>query len=288
MRPLAPLDEAYPRRLGDLAEPPETLYLREPGDAARLARLLERPVVSIVGTRRASEAGAAFARRLARTLATAGVTVVSGLARGIDAAAHVGALEGGGPTIAVLGCGIDRDYPHANARARRTHRRHRRRRLRVPAGHAARAVAVPARNRIVAALGDVVCVVEAARRSGALITAHAALDLGREVLAAPAAPWHELGAGSNGLLRDGAGVLSDAADVLVALGLDPGRAQAAEEVALSERARRVLGAVRRAPATAEVLTVRLGVSAAGLGAALAELELAGLVVREGDGSLAPA
>jgi DNA processing protein len=288
MRPLAPLDAAYPQRLGDLAEPPETLYLREPGDAARLAGLLERPVVSIVGTRRASEAGAAFARRLARTLASAGVTVVSGLARGIDAAAHVGALEGGGPTIAVLGCGVDRDYPCANAPLA----------ARIlatgavvseyPPGTPPAPWRFPARNRIVAALGDVVCVVEAARRSGALITAHAALDLGREVLAAPAAPWHELGAGSNGLLRDGAGVLSDAADVLVALGLDPGRAQAAEEVALSERARRVLGAVRRAPATAEVLTVRLGVSAAGLGAALAELELAGLVVREGDGSLAPA
>jgi DNA processing protein len=288
VRPLTPTDAAYPRRLLDLAEPPETLYLREPGDGARLAALLARPVVSIVGTRRASEAGAAFARRLARTLATAGVTVVSGLARGIDAAAHVGALEGGGPTVAVLGCGVDRDYPRANAAL------------------AARIVATgcvvaeyppgtppapwrfPARNRIVAALGDAVCVVEAARRSGALITAHDALELGREVLAAPAAPWHELGAGSNGLLRDGAGVLADAADVLVALGLDPGAAQAGEELAISDPARRVLAAVRRAPATAEVLAVRVGVPAAGVGAALAELELAGLVVRERDGSLAPA
>jgi DNA processing protein len=288
VRPLAPRDADYPRRLLDLADAPESVYLREPCDPARLAALLEAPVVSIVGTRRASEAGAAFARRLGRTLATAGVTVVSGLARGIDAAAHLGALEGAGSTIAVLGCGIDHDYPRANASLA----------ARIaasgcivseyPPGTPPAPWRFPARNRIVAALGDAVCVVEAARRSGALITAHAALELGRDVLAAPAAPWHELGAGSNGLLRDGAGVLADAADVLVALGIDPGRAQADDGAAISDGARRVLAAVRRAPATAEVLAVRVGVPAAALGAALTELELAGLVVRERDGSLAPA
>ena len=112
---LRPGSPGWPAALADLHDPPSELYLRAPADAARLAALLEPPVVAIVGARQASVAGVAFARRLAAGLARAGVAVVSGLARGIDGAAHAGALEAGGRTVAVLGCGIDVDYPRSNA-----------------------------------------------------------------------------------------------------------------------------------------------------------------------------
>ncbi len=115
MTRLAPGSPAWPAALDELAAPPPALHVRPPGDGARLAELLRPPVVAIVGTRKATAGGAAFARRLAHDLARVDACVVSGLAAGIDAAAHAGALDGGGRTIAVLGCGVDRDYPRANA-----------------------------------------------------------------------------------------------------------------------------------------------------------------------------
>ncbi len=275
----------YPAALAELADPPAELYLRPPAGPATLAALLRPPVVAIVGGRRASEIGMAFTRRLARELAAAGVGIVSGLARGIDGAAHLGALDAGGRTVAVLGCGIDRDYPRSNA------------------GLAARIAALgaiiseyppgtepapwrfPARNRLVAALGQAVVVVEASRRSGALITAACALDLGREVLAVPASPWVDAAAGGNGLLRDGATPVTGAGDVLVALGLDPALAGAADDPDLRQDARRLLDAIRRCPAGPDALAARLGLTAATLAGLVSELELAGVVTREADGSL---
>ena len=201
-------------------------------------------MVAIVGARQASAAGVAFAQRLAAGLARAGVAVVSGLARGIDGAAHTGALEAGGRTVAVLGCGIDVDYPRANAAL---------------AARVAAAGAIvseygpgtppapwrfPARNRIVAALGQSVVVVEAARTSGALITAGFALEIGREVLAVPASPWVDAAAGGNALLRDGAGIVTCAGDVLVTLGIDPAAAAGEEREAVSPEAARLLAVDR--------------------------------------------
>ena len=187
----------------------------------------------MVGARAPSAAGERFARTLARELAEAGVSVISGLALGIDAACHAGALDGGGRTVAVLGCGIDRDYPRRNAA--------------LAARIAATGAIVsewgpgvepapwrfPVRNRIVAALAQATVVIEATRRSGALITADHALAIGRDVLAVPGAPWLELGGGTLALLRAGAAPVGSAADVLDALGV---------QIAL-ERARR--GAARR-------------------------------------------
>jgi DNA processing protein len=179
----------YPATLEDLPDPPARLWLRAPADAARLAACLRPPLVAVVGARRATAAGTAFTRRLAADLAAAGVGVVSGLALGIDAAAHEGALEGRGRTLAVLGCGVDRTYPRANSGL---------------ADRIATDGAVvseyepgtppapwrfPARNRIVAALASATVVVEASGRSGALITAAVALELGRDVLAVPGSPW---------------------------------------------------------------------------------------------------
>ncbi len=173
----------------------------------------------MVGARAPSAAGERFARTLARELAEAGVGVISGLALGIDAACHAGALDGGGRTVAVLGCGIDRDYPRRNAAL---------------AARIAAAGAIvsewgpgvepapwrfPVRNRIVAALAQATVVIEATRRSGALITADHALAIGRDVLAVPGAPWLELGGGTLTLLRAGAAPVGSAADVLDALGV---------------------------------------------------------------------
>ena len=282
---LRPGSPGWPDALADLHDPPPELYVRAPADARRLAELLEPPVVAIVGARQASAAGVAFARRLAAGLARAGVAVVSGLARGIDGAAHTGALEAGGRTVAVLGCGIDVDYPRANAGL---------------AARVATAGAIvseygpgippapwrfPARNRIVAAFGQSIVVVEAARTSGALITAGFALEIGREVLAVPASPWVDAAAGGNALLRDGAGIVTCAGDVLVTLGIDPAAAAGEEREAVSPAATRLLQSIGRAPGTPEALGARLALAPAKLQALIAELELAGAIVRESDGSL---
>ena len=170
----------YPALLRELHDPPPRLYFR-----GGPAELLDLPAVAIVGARSCSPYGAQVARELARELGAAGVVVVSGLARGVDGEAHRGALAAGGLTVAVLGCGIDRDYPRAHAQL---------------AGRIAESGAVvseyppgiepspwrfPARNRIVAGLARATVVVEARERSGALITADFALELGRDVFAVP-------------------------------------------------------------------------------------------------------
>ncbi|MGI9188328.1 MAG: DNA-processing protein DprA, partial [Gaiellales bacterium] len=186
---LAPDDARYPARLHDLVDPPSALYLREPQSGEGLAALLQPPLVAIVGSRHASAAGISFATRLAGELAASGVGVISGLARGIDAGAHQGALSRSGRTVAVLGCGIDRDYPAATATLARRITTEGAVVSEYPPGTPPAPFRFPERNRIVAALADITIVVEAAARSGALITARLALDLGRDVLAVPGAPW---------------------------------------------------------------------------------------------------
>jgi DNA processing protein len=276
----------YPARLLALADPPASLFLRAPVNPEALAAITRSPLVAIVGSRGASAAGIAFATRLAGELAASGVGVISGLARGIDAGAHQGTLERGGRTVAVLGCGIDRDYPSATVSLAR--------RITVegavlseyPPGTPPAPFRFPERNRIVAALADATIVVEAAARSGALITARLALDLGRDVLAVPGAPWSAGAEGTNLLLKDGALPLTCAADALVCLGLDPGAARSDDPV-VDGSARRVLAALRREPASADVLAARCGLTSSAAAALIAELELKGLLVRELDGRLVP-
>jgi DNA processing protein len=219
------------------------------------------------------------ARSLGRELAAAGVAVVSGLARGIDAEAHRGALEAGGATIAVLGCGIDRDYPRSNAELAR----------RIAAcglivseygpGVEPAPWRFPARNRIVAGLSLATVVVEARARSGALITADFALEEGRDVLAVPGEITSGLSAGTNALLRSGAAPLLAVDDVLAAVGLEqPVRPPPGAEGA----AGRLLELLRDTPATADELVARSGLPAESVAAALVELELEGLATT-GDG-----
>jgi DNA processing protein len=213
---------------------------------------------------------------LGRELAAAGIVVVSGLARGIDGEAHRGALETDGDTVAVLGCGIDRDYPAAHAGLARSIAERSLIVSEYEPGIEPSPWRFPARNRIIAGLCAATIVVEARERSGSLITADFALDEGREVFAVPGEITSSLSAGTNALLRLGATPLTSAADVLEALGIErPERA--AHQI--SEVAASVLEGL---PAAVDELVRATGLSAAEVAVALAELELAGLAA-EGDG-----
>jgi DNA processing protein len=257
-----------PQLLRAIHDPPVRLYLRGNGDAA----LLALPMVAIVGARACSPYGAQVARMLGRELAAAGVVVVSGLARGIDGEAHRGALEADGHTVAVLGCGIDRDYPAAHAT------------LAQSIGEKSLIVSeyepgvepapwrFPARNRIIAGLCAATIVVEARERSGALITADFALEEGREVFAVPGEITSSLAAGTNALLRLGATPLTAAADVLDSLGIQ----------SVSERPVADNPILELLPATADELVRKTGLAVGEVIAALAELDVAGLAA-EGDG-----
>jgi DNA processing protein len=261
-------EDELPPLLRAIHGPPRRLYLRGAGDPA----LLSRPAVAVVGARACSAYGAQVARLLGRELASAGVVVVSGLARGVDGEAHRGALETQGHTVAVLGCGIDRDYPAAHAGLARAIAERSLLVSEYEQGVEPAPWRFPARNRIVAGLCAATVVVEARERSGALITADFALEEGREVFAVPGEITSSLSAGTNALLRLGATPLTHANDVLEALGIEllP---------ALDALAHPLLGLL---PATADELVRRSGLSAGELAAVLAELELAQAVV-EGDG-----
>jgi DNA processing protein len=204
--------EGYPRRLLDLREPPARLHVL--GDWPR-----EAPAVAVVGTRDATAYGERVTRELVHALGRAGVVVISGMARGIDAAAHRAALEHGSPTVAVLGTGIDVPYPVAHGPLHRELATRAAVVSEQPPGRRAFPGCFPRRNRLIAALADVTLVVEAGPRSGALITATHALELGRAVAAVPGPidmPQHR---GANELLRDGAQVIASPDDLLALLGL---------------------------------------------------------------------
>ena len=265
-------DPAFPSRLQSIHDPPPGLFLR--GDAP--IELLERPSIAVVGARACSSYGSTVATSLGRELAAAGVVVVSGLARGIDAAAHRGALEAG-TTVAVLGCGIDRDYPRAHAPLAAQIAATGLILSEYPPGVEPAPWRFPARNRIVAGLARATVVVEARERSGALITADLALDEGREVLTVPGEITSQLSKGTNALLRLGATPVTCAADVLNAIGIEP--APLPEPPALAGPAARVRAVVADAPAAADELIRRTGLTAGELAAALAELELLGLVTQ---------
>jgi DNA processing protein len=272
MRTLILGDAAYPARLLHLTDPPPVLFLRGRPE------LLERPGVAIVGSRRSTERARGAARRIARAVARLGVPVVSGLALGVDAEAHLGALDVEGPTVAVLGTGAERAYPPRHAAL---FRQLIERGLVVSEflpGTPALPHHFPRRNRVLAALADVVVVAEAAARSGALITADHALDLGREVWAVPGPFGEDFCAGSNALLADGARALVTVNGfVRLALGVEPGEpdvpsALAGEEVRLLE----LLGGGAH---SADQVARALGVNAGRALALLSSLELRGHVTR---------
>ncbi len=249
------------------------------------------PRVAVVGSRRPSPYGEAVAEQLALELARAGVVVVSGLALGIDAAAHRGALNGGGVTIAVMGTGVDIVYPAAHARladdivaaggALVSH---------FPDGTPPRRHNFPARNQTMAALSDAVVVVEAGEGSGALITAEAALELHKEVLAVPGSIFSPLSVGTHALIRDGAALVQNARDVLAALGVtqevldDPLAPPARLGVALATgRDGMVSHLSDVVPFSAAEVARKLRLPIAEVVGRLTALELQGSVRRHGDG-----
>jgi DNA processing protein len=264
-------DRGFPSRLRSIHDPPPGLFVRGTGELA----LLDGPCVAVVGARACSSYGSAVATELGRGLAAAGVVVVSGLARGVDAAAHRGALETGS-TVAVLGCGVDRDYPRAHRMLAAAIGERGLIVSEYPPGVEPAPWRFPARNRIVAGLCEATVVVEARERSGALITADLALDEGRDVLAVPGEITSLLSRGTNALLRLGATPVTCVEDVLAVIGVEP---QPAACIMIEPRLDVVRSAVADAPAGADEVVRSTGLAPAEVAAALAELELAGVVVQ---------
>lgn len=284
--------DGYPSSLRALADPPWVLFFT--GGRERLRRLTEEPAVAVVGTRRASPYGLEVAYELGRGLGAAGVTVVSGLALGIDAAAHRGALEGGGGALAVLAGGVDVPYPRVN---RRLYERIRERGAvlsELPPGRPVYRWCFPARNRIMAGLAAMTVIVEAGEPSGSLITAGFAAELGRDVGAVPGRVTARAARGSNRLLRDGACVVrgpEDVLDELYGVGCRPGWDRAggapAREpepgAALEPALRGVLEAVEAGDGL-DAIGARTGMRAGAVRAALGRLEALGLIARDALGS----
>ena len=262
-------DRGYPPLLAELHDPPERLHIRG-GEI----ELLTRPAVAVVGARSCSPYGREVGRSLARELAAAGLVVISGLARGIDGEAHRGALDAGGPTLAVLGCGIDRDYPRAHADLARRIAESGAIVSEYPPGVEPAPWRFPARNRIIAGLALATVVIEARERSGALITADFALELGRDVFAVPGEITSVLSSGTNGLIRQGAAPLLSSADLFDALGIEFARPQRPR---VSPPAGAVLDLVVETPRSADELVRVAGLASSEISAALVELELADLV-----------
>lgn len=279
-------DSAYPRRLLDLRDPPFVLYYR--GDIATLAARC----VAIVGSRAASAYGRRVASTVAAEFAAFGACVISGFARGVDAAAHRGALDAGSTTCAVLGSGLDNLYPNYHAELANDILEHGGTVLsEFPPAFEAKPYQFPMRNRIVAALADATIVVEASERSGALITVRLADEIGRSVFAVPGDIDRPTSAGSNALIKDGVPLVTSAADVASLMRWDltdignavasvgPGSAAMDDCVPLLAK----LGAESL---DADELAARMRCSAAEVAAALTVLEIQGLVERLAGGSYA--
>jgi len=274
--------DLYPDALRNAPDAPWALIGR--GSPKLIDGLEPFEAVTIVGARRATSYGREVARELGRELASAGMVVVSGLAFGIDGCAHRGALDGGGRTIAVLGCGPDVAYPASH---RSLWRRIGEAGLvlsELPPGAPPWRWTFPARNRIMAALAGMTVVVEAAARSGSLITTDLAADLGRDLGAVPGPVTSRASAGPNGLLAAGAHVIRDAQDVLDAM-LGPGRRQLDRSgPTLDPQLEAVLAAVEAGESTCDAVATSTGVSGPAAAAALARLELLGYLTCSATGT----
>jgi DNA processing protein len=278
-------EAGYPAALLDLGgAAPDRLF--GCGDRQAVERHALGHTVTIVGSRRASSYGLGVAEELGRLLATAGLVVVSGMARGIDAAAHRGALAGGGTTLAVLGSGADVAYPASQRRLYREIVKSGATISEAPPGQRPVPGAFPKRNRLMAALGAITLVVEAAQPSGSLITARQALDLGRQVGAVPGPVTSRASEGTNGLIVDGAGMIRGAQDVLdLLLGVGIERVRRSGPP-LEPDLERVAEAVELGSATCDAVAVALGASPQDVAVALARLELLGYLRADAGGRYA--
>jgi len=265
-------DDAYPEGLRGQRDAPWALIGR--GDSVQLEEVGVGNSVTVVGSRRASSYGLEVARSLSHELAASGLFVVSGMALGIDGAAHRGALECG-PTIAVLGCGADRAYPVSHTRLYRKIVETGLVISEVPPGARAWRWSFPARNRIMAALSQLTVVVEAATRSGSLITAEMAIDSGRDVGAVPGLVTSGSAGGTNELIANGAALIRDGRDVIDRVFGVGAAAPVPKGPEIPEMARLVLATVESGSTTCEEVSVRLERDPGPVAAELARLEIAG-------------
>ena len=268
-------DETYPRLLLEIADPPPLLYARG------RAELLQRSALAIVGSRNATQQGTANAEAFARTLSEAGLTIVSGLALGIDAAAHRGGLQGAGSTIAVLGTGIDVIYPQRNAALAAEIAARGLIVSEFALGSAPTAQNFPRRNRLISGLARGCLVVEAAVASGSLITARAAADQGRDVFALPGSIHSPLAKGCHVLIKSGAKLVESAEDVLTELsGFRPSGFASTREPSRAAGAQAESGLLAHMghdPVDVDSLCSRAGLSAEQVSSELLRLELDGRV-----------
>lgn len=270
-------DEGYPKLLAEIPDPPPVLYVRgelRPEDAW---------AVAVVGTRRASTYGREVTRRLVTVLAQSEVTIVSGLARGIDAVAHQAALEAGGRTIAVLGCGIDLVYPPEHRELARRIAAQGALVTEYPPGTSPEPGNFPPRNRIISGLSLGIVVTEAGRNSGALITADYAAEQGRDVFAVPGSILSAGCAGTNRLIQDGAKPVLDAADILQELNLTmvAEQKEARQALPTTETEALILAHLSAEPVHVDDLTRAVGLPVAQVTSTLALMELKGMVRQVG-------
>lgn len=276
---------AYPRLLKEIHNPPDVLYTQ--GD---LVKRLNEPgvkTVAIVGSRRSTPYGRRWASQLAEELSRLGVLIISGMAQGIDAAAHAGALKGPGKTIGVLGCGLDITYPIVNTQLYACVRAEGGLISEYPEGTPALAAHFPARNRIISGLSQAVVVVEGRAKSGALITADFALEQGREVLAVPGPIDSPFSEAPHKLIQSGAKLVRGVLDILEEIGL------AGEGVAshskppmphLSEEEKQVYEAVAGQPLNIDEIIRKTGLQTHTISSILVVLELKNLIMRGLDGN----
>ncbi len=270
-------EPGYPERLKNIADPPPYLYLKGKCD------IFERPALAIVGSRRPTDYGLRMTSRLAGELAAAGVLIVSGLAYGIDGAAHQAALEAGGITAAVFGCGLDYIYPPG----------HRTLASRImetgclisefPKGTRPERFNFPVRNRVVAGLSDGVLVIEAGQKSGALVTASIALDQGRDVMAIPGSIDSELSLGPNGLIKQGAVAVTSVDDIFANFGWhrsEAPREQVRDTTKLSKDEQLVYGLLTVQPIHLDEIGRRTLLGPGKTAEALLNLELKGFIMRK--------
>lgn len=274
---LSMADTGYPAHLRNIQSPPPVLFYRGNPDC------LMGKCISIVGSRKASMQGIEVTRKISCELSQAGVTIVSGLAMGIDAAAHEGCIEGGSPTAAVMGCGLDVDYPAENAALRE--------RIvstggvllsEYPPGVRANKYVFQVRNRIISGLSKALLMMESRIQSGSTLTVHHALDQGREVFAYPGIPGSEWAAGAHQLLREGANYFTSAQDILEDMGwqADLPKATQQQKTALpplDEDQRKVFALLSQGEMSFDQLAAQSGLAIPSLSVALTMLQMMGLV-----------
>ena len=263
-------DPAYPQALRHISDPPALLY--------GCGSWPKGPSLAIVGARYPTNFGRVFTEKLAEEVGSAGVVVISGLARGIDAAAHCGALRSGGKTLAVLGCGIDQVYPRENKQLYRQIIEQGTIISEYPPGSEPLAAHFPGRNRIISGLSQGTLVVEAARDSGSLITAEFALEQGKEVMAVPGGVDHKTSYGPNLLIKQGAHPVTEATEILEIIGVDKGgqrprASTASAPLLLSDPAGSILLMLDLNPRHSDELAEGSGLTPMELSAILLQLEL---------------